>query len=143
MPVYYRSNQAEIHVANVSGGIALPWDTESWDMMEGGDPVAEQVEIYPGGESPQVALGGLSKWSPVVVERAWAESLANLYKAAANNVGQAPITVAYIQRFGNKPTGLVFTYTGVLVGAERPKYQSKESVEAYLKITVSINGLVT
>lgn len=142
MPVYYKSNSAEIHVQSQATGIQLPFDLESWDMMEGGDPVAEAVEIFPGGEAPQVALGGLAKWSPLVIERAWSESLAGIYAKLANNVGNAPITASYIQRFQNKPTGKSFTYTGVLVGAERPKYKATESVEAWLKLTVSINGFV-
>lgn len=139
MPTYYRSDMVEIHVEIT--GIAL--DKESWDMMEGGDPVAEEVNIFPGGQAPQVALGGLPKWSAITVERAWSEGLAAVYKQIANTVGSAPMSVSYIQRGANKlPTGVVDTYTGVLTSAERPKYSSKESTEAFLKLTMGVNGSV-
>jgi hypothetical protein len=138
MPTYYRSNQAEVHVELT--GIGL--DKESWDMMEGGDPVAEETVVFPGGEAPQVALGGLAKWSPITVERAWSEALAGLYKQIANSVGSTPMTVSYIQRFNGKPTGVVDTYTGVLTSAERPKYKATESVDAFLKLTMGVNGSV-
>lgn len=138
MPTYYRSNQAEIHVASP----VIAFDLESWDMMEGGDPVAEETVVFPGGEAPQVALGGLPKWTPLTIERAWSETLAALYKAIANSAGTAPVTVSYIQRGAGKPTGTVYTYEGVLTSAERPKYKATESVEAFLKITVGVNGQV-
>jgi hypothetical protein len=138
MPTYYRSDQAEIHV--ILTGIGL--DKESWDMMEGGDPVAEEVVVFPGGQAPQVALGGLPKWSPITVERSWCEALALIYKQIANNAGAAPMEVSYIQRFGGKPTGTIDTYSGVLMSAERPKYSAKESTDAFLKLTMSVNGSV-
>ena len=138
MPTYYRSDQAEIHVEIT--GIAL--DHESWDMMEGGDPVAEETVVFPGGQVPQVALGGLPKWSMVTVERAWSEALAGVYKQIANSAGSAPMTVSYIQRSGGKPTGVVDTYTGVLTSAERPKYKASESTDAFLKLTMGCNGSV-
>ncbi len=138
MPVYYRSNQFEVTVTSTA--LALP--TESWDMMEGADPVAASTPHFPGGEFPQVELGGLPKWTEGTVERAWSESLANVYKALANACGSLPIAVAVIQRGGGKPTGVVFSYTGVLLSAERPKFKANESVEAFLKITVGVDGSV-
>ena len=139
MPNYYRSDTVDIHVQIT--GIAL--DLESWDMMEGGDPVSESTLHYPGGMAPQVALGGLPKWSQIVVERAWGETLATVYKQIANSVGGAPMTVSYIQLGLNRiPTGVVDTYTGVLAGAERPKYKSSESVDAFLKLMMDVNGQV-
>ncbi len=140
MPTYFRSDTAEVHVESPVVG----FDKESWSMMEGGDPVAEEAVIFPGGMEPQVALGGLPKWSPITVEREWSESLSLLYKQLANGAGSIPITVSYIQLGVNKiPTGVVDTYTGVLTSAERPKYKSTESTDAYLKLTVGINGQVS
>jgi hypothetical protein len=140
MPTYIRSDQAEIHVS--PSVIAL--DKESWDMMEGGDPVATETPIFPGGMEPQVELGGLPKWTPLTIERAWSETLAGVYKALANAAGSEPITASYIILGVNKiPTGQVYTYTGVLLSCERPKYKASESVEAMLKITVGINGQVS
>lgn len=140
MPTYYRSDEAEIHVEFT--GVAT--DKLSWDMMEGGDPVAEETVVFPGGQEPQVALGGLAKWSPLTIERTWSEGLAGIYKALANGVGSIPVTASYIQHGVNKvPTGTVYTYTGVLTSAERPKYKSTESTDAYLKITVGVNGQVS
>lgn len=137
---YLTSNQAEIHVESP----VVPFDKESWDMLEGADPVGEMVEIFPGGMENQVAVGGLAKWSPGTMERAWSESLALIYKQLANGVGSIPITFSYILLGVNKiPTGQVFTYTGVLASCERPKYKASESTEAMLKITVSINGSVS
>lgn len=137
---YLRSDQAEIHVEVT--GVAL--DKESWDMMEGGDPVAEETVVFPGGMNPQVALGGLPKWSPVTVERTWSESLGADYKTLANAAGSAPCTVSYIMLNANKiPTGQVYTYTGVLASCERPKYKSSESTDAYLKLTIGVNGQVS
>jgi hypothetical protein len=70
--------------------------------------------------------------------------MALLYKTLANNSGSAPITVSYVQRGPNKaPTGVVDTYTGVLLSAERPKYKAGESTDAFVKITVGINGQVS
>ncbi len=140
MPTYYRSDQAAIHV-EISGVVL---DQESWSMMEGGDPVSEEAVIFPGGMQPQIALGGLPKWSPVTVEREWSEALGGDYKALANSVGSALVTVSYIQLGVNKQeTGQKYTYRGVLTSAERPKYKSTESTDAYLKITVGINGQVS
>src|ERR1035438_6573812 len=118
MPVYYRTDEAEIHVEST----VIAFDKESWGMMEGGDPTAEEVTIFPGGQQPQIALGGLPKWSLLTVEREWSEALINIYKTLVGTVGSAPITVSYIQRHAGKPTGEVLTYTGVLTSAERPKY---------------------
>ncbi len=137
---YYRSDQARIDVT-VTGAANL--DKLPWDMMEGGDPVAEEVQVFPGGMQPHVSVGGLAKWSPVVVERAWSEVLAIAYAELANGVGQAPATVAYtLLGSGKLPVGPSWTYVGVLIGAERPKYKATESVEAFLKLTVAINGAV-
>jgi hypothetical protein len=139
MPVYYRTDMAEIHV-ELTG---IPLDKESWDMMEGGDPVAPETPHFPGGMQPQVELGGLPKWTPIVVERGWAESLALVYKTIANTAGSTPATVSYIQLGANKqPTGVIDTYTGVLLAAERPKYKATESTEAFLKLTIGVNGQV-
>lgn len=138
---YLRSDQAEIHVESP----AVAFDKDSWDMLEGADPVAEATEIFPGGMANQVALGGLAKWSPGTIERAWSESLALLYKQLANGVGSIPITFSYILLGANKiplPGAAPFTYNGVLASCERPKYEAKASAEAMLKITVSINGQV-
>lgn len=140
MPLYYRSDQAEIHVV-LTG---VPLDTESWDAMEGGDPVADEVNHFPGGQKGQVALGGLPKWTPLTIERGWSEALAAVYKQLANGAGSIPGTFSYIQRGpGNQPTGVVDTYTGVLQSVERPKYKANESTEAFLKITCSVDGLVS
>src|SRR5215472_12901841 len=139
---YFRSDQAAIHV-NVAG-VAL--DKEPWDMLEGGDPVAEEVNIFPGGMAPQVALGGLPKWGPLTVERAWSEALGNVFKELIGGVGNAPAEVSYVQFNTSKQpvpgAGHTYTYTGVLLSVQRPKYKATESVEAFLKITVAVNGAV-
>ncbi len=140
MPQFYRSDQWAIHV-EVSG---VSLDKESWDMLEGGDPVAEETTVFPGGMQPQVALGGIPKWTPLTVERAWSEALGAVYKSLAGASGNGVATVSAVQLNNAKqPTGQVYTYTGVLTSCERPKYKATESVEALLKITVGINGAVS
>ena len=139
MAVYYKSNQALIHVSVT--GVSL--DKESWDMLEGSDPVADSNPAFPGGMADQVELGGLPKWSTGTVERLWSETLAAAYKELTGAAGSAPIEVSYVQLGANKAgTGTVFTYTGVLLGVERPKYKANESTEAYLKLTFGPNGKV-
>ncbi len=138
---YLRSDQALIHVSSPTA----KFDKENWDMLEGGDPVAEETVVFPGGMQPQVALGGLPKWSPLTVERTWSETLASVYKELANGTGNILITVTYAPLGVNKqelPSGEKFTYEGVLTSCERPKYKASESTDAYLKITVGINGQV-
>ena len=138
MPAYYRSDLAEIRV-EVTG---VPLDKEGWDMFEGADPVAEGVTVFPAG-GPQVALGGLPKWTPGTVERLWSEALAGAYKTLVGVCGFAPITVSYIQLAANKvPTGVIDTYSGVLKSVERPKYKSDESTDAFLKLTFDVDGSV-
>ncbi len=136
---YFRSDQAAIHVEVT--GVAL--DKEAWDMMEGGDPVAESTIHFPGGMEPQVPLGGLPKWSQLTVERAWSESLGAIYKTLVAGVGNAPGHVSYVQ-FNNakQPQGQVYTYNCVLMSAERPKYKSDESTKAFLKCTFDVEGRV-
>ena len=140
MARFYRSDQASINVT--VGGIAL--DTASWDSMEGGEPVAESVDVYPGGMAPQVALGGLPKWSQLTITRLWSDVLIGQFKALSSVAGFAPVTASYVVLEPNKtPSGTTITYTGVLTSVMRPGYKASESKDAYLQITCSVNGQVS
>lgn len=140
MPTIYRSDQKSIGFT-VSG---ITLDGVSWDSMEGGDPVAESVDVYPGGMAPQVALGGLPKWSEITIERLWSDVLVAQFKALTGVAGFAPITASDIILGANKvPTGVTITYTGVLTSVMRPGYKASESKDAYLQVKCSVNGQVS
>ena len=140
MPKFYRSDQAAVNI-NVQG---VPLDTASWDSMEGADPVAESVDVYPGGMAPQVALGGLPKWSPLTITRLWSDVLIAQFKGLTGVVGFGPVTASYVVLEPNHtPSGQNITYTGVLTSCMRPGYKASESKDAYLQITVAINGIIS
>lgn len=140
MAKFYRSDQAVINLT-VSG---ITLDTASWDSMEGGEPVAESVDVYPGGMAPQVALGGLPKWSELTIERLWSDVLIAQFKALSSVAGFAPITASYVVLEANKtPSGTTITYTGVLKSVMRPGYKASESKEAFLQVKCDVNGQVS
>lgn len=141
MAQYFRTDQTLIHVGIT--GVTLSNEIV-WEMMEGGDPVAEETVVFPGGMGDQVALGGLPKWSPLVIEGLWSETFMARYRELTEAVGSATTEAHFIQLGANKvpiPGGTI-SYTGVLTGAERPKYKSSESTDAYLKLTMGVNGKV-
>jgi hypothetical protein len=134
---YYRSDQAAIHVKFA----AITIDDESWSVLDGGDNVAPNKVVHPGGMAPTVALGGIPIRSDITVERAWSDLLFGAYKALDAASGIEPIEVGYVILNGpGKPQGTVFTYTGVLLSASRPGYKAGESNDAMLKLTVGPNG---
>jgi hypothetical protein len=136
----YRSDQVSIHVT--IRGVTL--DTESWDMLEGGDNKAEEVTVFPGAMAEQVALGGIPKRSPITVERLWADSLIGAYKQIEGLVGKAEVEASYtVLGPAGESTGNTFNYTGVLTGCTRPNYKAGTSEEAKLSLEFSLNGSVT
>ena len=84
MAQYIRTDQAQINV-EVPG---VAFDKESWDVLEGGDNVAEEASVFPGGMKPLVQLGGFPKRSAITVMRPWADTLVPLYKALDAAVGR-------------------------------------------------------
>lgn len=135
---YYRTDQAAIHV-KLS---AITIDDESWDVLDGGDNVAQNKIVHPGGMQPMVSLGGVPIRSEITVERAWSDVLIAAYKALDAAAGGEPIEVGYIQLNGpGRPQGTIFGYTGVLLSASRPNYKAGESnQDAMLKLTIGPNG---
>jgi|ERR1700683_619735 len=137
----YRSDQVSIHVS--IAGLSL--DAESWDMVEGGDIAAEEVIVFPGAMQEQIALGGISKRSPITVERLWSEAMVTAYKAMERSVVIAAAVTASYTLLGPEQasTGNVFTYTGVAAGVMRPNYKSGASEEVRLQLKISPNGPIS
>lgn len=134
---YYRSDQAAVHVKFA----AVTIDDESWDVLDGGDNVAPNKIIHPGGMAPMISLGGIPVRSDITVERAWSDVLFGAYKTLDGVAGGEPVEVGYvILDSPGKPQGTVFTYTGVLLSTTRPGYKAGESSDAMLKITIGPNG---
>lgn len=138
MPQYFRTDQARIQV-NVTG---VPLDNVSWDVMQGGDNVAPSTNYPPGGMQPSVELGGIPKRNPLTVERIWSDTLISAYKALDAGAGKLPVTASYtvLDHNGTPVAGSTITYTGVLLEAARPDYDSSSSGEAKLKLTIGLNG---
>lgn len=134
----FRSDQIALHVT-VAG---VPLDSEVWDMLEGGEITNEEVIVYPGAMQEQIALGGVAKRSPIMVERLWSETMIASYKALERAcVVAAAVTVSYaLLEPDQAASDLVFTYTGVAAGLTRPNYKSGTSEEARLQLKVSPNG---
>jgi hypothetical protein len=133
-----RSDQVALHVS-VAG---VPLDSEVWDMLEGGEIANEEVIVYPGAMQEQIALGGVSKRSPITVERLWSEAMIANYKALERAcVVAAAVTVSYTLLGPEQAsTGFVFTYTGVASGVTRPNYKAGQSEEAKIQLKISPNG---
>jgi len=138
MPTYYRTDMARIQVS--VQGITL--DNVSWDVMQGGDNVAPSTNYPPGGMQPSVELGGVPKRNQMTVERIWSDTLIAAYKAMDAGAGRLPTTISYtvLDGHGNPVPGSTISYTGILLEAARPDYDSSSSAEAKLKITVGLNG---
>lgn len=136
MATYYRTDNARIQVSVT--GIVL--DSVSWDMMDGGEIVAETTNYNPGGMEPAVELGGLSKRSDMTVERIWSDALIAVYKQLDNACGETAGSIGYtVLAKGVTVPGSAVTYTGVLKGVARPGYNSSSSAEAKLVLTFGLN----
>lgn len=132
-----RSDQALILVK--VEGVSI--DKLPWSMFEGAEGNVEGDPVLPGGMSPQVAVGGVPKLSDITVERDWSDALAAVYKKlmAARGSAVAEVSWAILKR--NKvPTGDVFSYSGVLIGVNRPNYKAGSSDGAMLKLVIQTNG---
>lgn len=139
MPQYIRTDQAQVTVE--VPGVAL--DKESWDTLTGGDNVAEEASVFPGGMKPLVQLGGFPKRSALTVSRPWADSLVGLYKGLDAAVGRARVTVAYQNLNTNREAVYTpFTYSGILTSVKRPDYKAGTSEAGHLEIVVSPDGEV-
>lgn len=140
MPVFFRSDQAAIHVS-VAG---VPLDNVVWDTFEGGDNAAEDVSYLPGGMAPQINLGGLPKRSDIKVTRIWSDALVRAYKQLDQAVGRSTATVTYtVLDAAGASTGEQVTYTGVLKMVTRPNYESNTSKEAMLELTIGANEVIS
>ena len=142
MAKFYRSDQARIDV-RVSG---ITIDTESWDVLEGGDRTAEDLTIFPGGMKPQVPLGGIAKRAPVKVQRAWSSVLIPAFKALDEAAGstEAEATYTVLEANGSKAeiAGNPITYKGVLLKVERPNYKAGTSEVPFLTVDLGLNGTI-
>jgi len=141
MPTYYRSDQGRIQVS-VTG---VPLDNVSWDVMQGGDNVAPSTNYLPGGMQPPVELGGMPRRNPMTVERLWSDALIQVYKQLDSGAGRLATTASYtvLDASGNPVPGSTITYTGVLLEAARPDYDSSSNSEAKLRLTIGLNGPIT
>ncbi len=137
---YYRSDQAAVHVKFA----AIAVDDESWNVLDGGDNVAPNKVIHPGGMQPPVSLGGVPIRSEITVERDWSDALFQLYKELDAVAGNEPVEVGYVVlNSPGRPQGTIFGYSGVLLSASRPNYKAGESADALLKITIGPHGPMT
>lgn len=141
MPTYYRTDQSAVYVS--VAGVAL--DNASWSVIEGGDNVATSVQIRPGGMSPQVELGGMSQRSTLTVKRPWSDSMFAVYKQLDNGAGKLSVTLVYqlLDANGNAVPNATISYTGILLSAARPNYDSESNTKADLVITVGPHGPIT
>lgn len=134
---YYRSDQAAIHVKFA----AVTIDDESWDMLDGGDNIAPNKVIHPGGMQPMVSLGGVPIRSEITVERNWSDVLFPVFKELDAGAGNEPVEVGYVVLNGpGRAQGTIFAYSGVLLGVSRPNYKGGESPDAMLKLTIGPHG---
>jgi len=136
MPTFYRTDNGRVQVQ--VQGIVL--DSISWDMMDGGDIVAETTNYNPGGMEPAIELGGQAKRSDMTVERIWSDALIAVFKQLDNACGETPITIGYtVLSKGVAVPNSGITYTGVLKSVARPGYNSSSSAEAKLVLTAGLN----
>lgn len=119
----------------------VPIDHEPWAMLEGGDPVSESVQAFPGGSRPVSELGGFAKPSPLTVARPWSDLLIVAYKTVFPKVGSLEGKVSYQLTNANKePIGPVISYTGIVTSSTRPNYQAGKSEEAKWSLILGLNG---
>lgn len=138
---YYRSDQAEIHATFEDFTV----DDESWDVLDGGDNVAPNHIVHPGGMADMVSTGGVPIRSEITLERNWSDVMINAYKFFDANAGNLVVpAISYVVLNGpGKPQGVVFTWSGILLSASRPGYKAGESNDAMLKLTIGPQGAMS
>ena len=138
-----REDQAVVHAAvtgvNTPASLAL----EGWSSLDGGDPEANNVKVFPGNMLPQQDLGGVVTWSDITITRPYSDVVHPYYGQWANVTGRASMWVSYTPKDANgNPTGGTITYQGVLKAVRRPGYNAQNTGNAaMLTIVMSVTSM--
>lgn len=134
---YLRSDSFRLN-AGVNG--VNPPPTKSWQTLSGGDKTSEDTKTRPGGQEPQVSLGGPTTRSDVTVTRLHGTTI-HPYIIQWEQAINAPMWVSYTPLDANaNPAGPTIAIHGILKGVTQNEMDSDNQGKKTISLVMSCNA---
>ena len=139
----FREDQAVVHAAVSGVNTPASLMLEGWSSLDGGDPEANNVKVFPGNMLNQEDLGGVTTWTDLTIGRPYSDIVHPYYGQWANVNGRAAMWVSYTPKDANgNPAGGTYTYQGKLKAVRRPGYNAQNTGNAaFLVLVMSVTSM--